>query len=152
VFVGTADNDVHAVDGWTGEVEWSADLYVEAVHSAWRNARAQTHPLAFTGVTALAVDDDYLFVGTHNAVFALDVERGGIHWAVDLGCGSVTTLERVDDRLVFGSGNGGVYSLARWDGSGGLVAEFGETVYPAVGGETLYVATEMGDVHGIRFQ
>lgn len=149
VFVGTGNNDVHAVDGSTGEVVWSRDVYVEPVHSARRNARTQTHPLAFTGITALAVADESLFVGTYNAVFALDIQQGGIHWAVDLDCASVTTLDRVDDRLYVGTGSGTIYSLAPSDGAGGPVVEFDETVYPTVSGDALYVTTDSGTVHGV---
>lgn len=146
VVVGTSSNDVRAFDRETGDERWSTDVFVERLHSSVRNARSQTPPRRFAGVSSLAADDRHVFAGTYNAVFALDPGGGDRMWVADFDCRGVYAQSVVGDRLHFGSGNGGVYATDLRDGTGSRALSLGSTSYPRPFDGSLYVTTADGTV------
>jgi outer membrane protein assembly factor BamB len=117
VLTGRRSGDLYALDAGTGEPRWTADLFRPAFHDDLRNLSrdGQGPPANRSAVSTLGVTADTAFVGTCNAVFALDVADGTVHWVRDLDCDYVHSSAAVGGRLHLGTADGSVYVLT-YDG------------------------------------
>jgi outer membrane protein assembly factor BamB len=149
-FVGTADGEVCALDASTGERRWRETVFDERIHDATQHMYGHVDRDALADVRSLAADDDELYVGTFNALFALGLDSGLPMWTAETDSGYVWAQTVHEDRLYAGSSGGTVYAF---DGVAGAVESrwtCDADAYPTVAAGSMYVATRDGAVSGYR--
>jgi outer membrane protein assembly factor BamB len=117
VLTGRRSGDLHALDIETGEDRWTAALFRPEFHDDLRNTSrdGQGPPVNRSAISALSVTADTAFVGTCNAVFALDTGDGAVRWVRDLDCDYVRSSVAAGSRLHLGTADGSVFVLT-YDG------------------------------------
>lgn len=166
VFVGTADNFVHALDAETGELLWS----FETGHSVWgqpvykdgvlfvASLDKSLHALDANSGEELwvnelggalpghpVIDDTLLYVGGFDSqVHAIDIETGETQWsapAQDWVWGAPTLTENA---LYYTDIQGNVYAANSQDGSTLWTQKIEGVVQtsPVVAGDTVFIASQ----------
>jgi outer membrane protein assembly factor BamB len=133
VFVGTADNEILALDAESGVVQWT----FLAGHSIW------AQPLYQDGVVYVASLDKNLY--------ALDAENGSVLWQSELG-GSIANQPVIDgDKIYVGSFDKKLHALDRATGEEQWTAEATDWVWasPAVANGVVYYADIKGNVYAV---
>jgi outer membrane protein assembly factor BamB len=133
VFVGTADNEILALDAESGVVQWT----FLAGHSIW------AQPLYQDGVVYVASLDKNLY--------ALDAENGSVLWQSELG-GSIANQPVIDgDKIYVGSFDKKLHALDRATGEEQWTAEATDWVWasPAVANGVVYYADIKGNVYTV---
>jgi outer membrane protein assembly factor BamB len=134
VFVGTADDEVLALDAESGMVQWSFD---EATHSIW------AQPLYQDGVVYIASMDKTLY--------ALDAEDGTVLWQETLG-GSIANQPVIDgDTIYVGSFDKKLHALDIATGDERWTVSADDWVWasPAVANGVVYFADIQGHVYAV---
>jgi outer membrane protein assembly factor BamB len=133
VFVGTADNEVLALDVESGVVQWQ----FQAGHSIW------AQPVYQDGVVYVASLDKHLY--------ALDAVDGTVLWQAELG-GSIANRPVIDgDKIYVGSFDKKVHALDIETGEEQWVADAADWVWasPAVADGVVYYADVKGNVYAV---
>jgi outer membrane protein assembly factor BamB len=133
IYIGTADNQMLALDAETGEKIWD----FPTGHSIWGSPTFK---------------DDVLFITSlDRSIYALEAETGELIWQQTLG-GAIASQAVVNDGLVYVSSFArGVHALSVETGEQQWLALADDWVWgaPALDNGVLYFASAQGDVHAV---
>ena len=134
VYVGSGDDNVHALDAATGATVWTATT----AGSVFASSPAVANGTVYVG----SYDDD---------VYALDAATGATVWTATTG-GSLFSSPAVANGVVYvGSNDDDVYALDAATGATVWTATTGGSVFssPAVANGTVYVGSFDGNVYAL---
>jgi eukaryotic-like serine/threonine-protein kinase len=148
VFIGTADNQLLALDAETGEMLWPESF--QSGHSIWGSPTYKD--VSFFSTRLDRQVDGVLFITSlDRSVYALEAETGELLWQRTLG-GAIASQAIVNDGLVYVSSFArGVHALSIETGEEQWLAPADDWVWgaPVLDNNTLYFASAQGDVHAI---
>lgn len=136
VYIGTADNQLLALNAETGDLIWQ----FRTGHSVWGSPTYKDGRLFITSLD--------------RGIYALEAETGDLLWERTLG-GAIASQAVVNDDLVYVSSFArGVHALSVETGEEQWLAPTADWVWgaPALDNGVLYFASAQGDVHAVDAQ
>ncbi len=146
VYIGTADNQLLALNAETGDLIWQ----FRTGHSVWGSPTYKD--VSFFSTSLERQVDGVLFVTSlDRSVYALEAETGDLLWQRTLG-GAIASQAVVNEGLVYVSSFArGVHALSVETGEEQWLAPADDWVWgaPALDNGVLYFASAQGDVHAV---